>query len=113
MTSIEAEKIIEKFHQAIKDLRPNAVAQSSKELPYTSARIKYAHFVYGEGLIKNFSLSEENLQWIMESYGIIDAFFIEDPEPINVKYKEYLERLHSISKCNTFDLPGFRGGPVI
>lgn len=48
MTPIEAEKIIEKFHQAIKDLRPNAIVQDSEKLPYTSTRIKYAHFVYGE-----------------------------------------------------------------
>jgi hypothetical protein len=41
MTPIEAKIIIEKYHLSIKDLRPNAIVQSSKELPCTSARIKY------------------------------------------------------------------------
>jgi len=90
MTPIEAEKIIEKFHKSINDLRPNAIVQSSKELPWTSSRIKYAHFVYGEELIKNVKITEEILQKMLESYGIIDSFFSEDPEPINVKYEEYV-----------------------
>jgi len=108
MTPIEAKIIIEKYHLSIKDLRPNAIVQSSKELPCTSARIKYAHFVYGEHFIKDgfyieaktketkeemLESVEKKYQELMESYGIIDAFFSADPEPINVKYKEYLEGL--------------------
>ena len=108
MTPIEAEKIIEKFHQAIKDLRPNAIVQSSKELPYTFARIKYAHFVYAEHFIKDgfyveaktketkeemLKSFEKKYQELMESYGLIDSLFSEDPEPINAKYEEYLAGL--------------------
>lgn len=108
MTPIEAEKIIEKFHQAIKDLRPNAIVQSSKNLPYTAARIKYAHFVYGEHFIndgfyteaKTKETKEEMLksfekkyQELMESYGLIDSFFNEESESINAEYKKYLEGL--------------------
>ncbi|MDD4290200.1 MAG: hypothetical protein PHH83_02880 [Patescibacteria group bacterium] len=108
MTPDEAKKIIEKFHQAIKDLRPNAIVQSSKELPCTSARIKYAHFVYVEHFIKDgfyieaktketkeemLKSFEKKYQALMESYGIIDSLFSEDPEPINAKYEEYLEGL--------------------
>lgn len=95
MTPIEAEKIIDNFHKSIKDLRPDAIVQSSKVLPYTSARIKYAHFVYGEALIKNVKITEEKLQEVGESYGIIDSFFSEDPEPINIKYREYLKWLRN------------------
>ena len=108
MTPIEAEKIIEKFHQAIKDLRPNAIVQSSKELPYTFARIKYAHFIYAEHFIKDgfyveaktketkeemLKSFEKKYQELMESYGLIDSLFSENPEPINAKYEEYLEGL--------------------
>jgi len=95
MTPIEAEKIIENFHKSIKDLRPNAIVQSSKELPYTYARIKYAHFVYGEEIVKHVKITEEILQEMLESYGIINSFFREDPEPINTRYREYLEGLRN------------------
>ncbi|MDE2227218.1 MAG: hypothetical protein KGJ89_04660, partial [Patescibacteria group bacterium] len=100
MTPIEAEKIIETFHQSIMDLRPNAIVQSAKELPYTSARIKFAHFIYGEHLIKNgfyiegktpeetSQLFEKKYQELMESYGLIDSLFSEEPEPINIEYRK-------------------------
>ena len=95
MTLIEAKKIIEKYHQSIKDLRPNAIVQSSEERLYTSARIKYAHFVYGEDLIKSSKFTEETIKEIRESFGIIDSFFSEDSELINAKYREYLEGLRN------------------
>ncbi|MEZ5404891.1 MAG: hypothetical protein R3F23_01590 [Verrucomicrobiia bacterium] len=93
MTTIEAQKIIGDFHKTIKDSRPDAIVQSIKELPYSPARIKYAHFVYGEELIKTVQITEEILQEMMESYGIIDSFFVENPEPINVEYREYVDGL--------------------
>ena len=105
MTIEEAKNIIERFHNSIKDLRPNTIVQSSNELPYTYSRIKYAHFINAEYLVKdgfyikgktpeemleNFN---KNYTELMESYGIINSFFLEDPEPINSKYREYLEGL--------------------
>ncbi len=95
MTLDEARKIIDDFHNSIKDLRPIAIVQSSKELPYTSARIKYAHFIYGEELVKQTKITEGVLQNIQESYGIIDSFFSEDWELINIKYREYLDGLRN------------------
>jgi len=92
MTHTEAKEIIEKFHQSIRDLRPDAIVQSTKELPYTSARIKYAHFVYGEHFIKDgfyaeaktketkeemLKSFEKKYQELMESYGLIDSLFNE------------------------------------
>jgi hypothetical protein len=93
MTPIEAKKIIEKYHLSIKDLRPNAIVQSNKKLPCTSARIKHAHFVYGEDIIKGAKITQEIVNEIMESYGIIDSFFSENSEQINAKYREYIEGL--------------------
>jgi hypothetical protein len=93
MTPSEAAKIITDFHKSIKDLRPNAIVQSNEELPCTSARIKYAHFVHAEELVGHAEMTEEKLQEIIESYGIVDSLFSEDPEPINIRYREYLERL--------------------
>ena len=104
MTSDEAKKIIEKFHQSVKDLRPDAIVQDSKNIPYTSARIKYAHFICGEDLIENIiqtkkepeeisKFFEKKHQELMESYGIIDSLFSEDAEPINKKYIEYIKGL--------------------
>lgn len=93
MTPIEAEEIIEKFHQSIKDLRPNAIVQSDTLLPYTPARIKYAHFVFAEELVSNLTITDEKIKELMESYGIIDSFFVENSELVNEKYREYLARL--------------------
>lgn len=93
MTLDEARKILDDFHNSIKDLRPTAIVQSTKELPYTSARIKFAHFVYGEALIQQTKITEGVLQQVRESYGIIDSFFSEDSELINTEYIEYLEGL--------------------
>lgn len=116
MIPSESKEIIEKFHQSIKDLRPNAIVQSTKELPFTSARIKFAHFVYGEHLIKDgfyikgetpeeiSKLFEKNYQELMESYGLIGSLFSEEPEPINIEYKKYLEGLRSGTITN-FRMP--------
>jgi hypothetical protein len=95
MRSIEAKEIIETHHQSIKDLRPNAIVQSSEVRPCTSARIKYAHFVYGEDLIKSHNVAEETIKELRESYGIIDSFFSEDSELINAKYREYIGGLRN------------------
>ena len=104
MIPTEAKNIIDNFHKSIKDLRPNAIIQSNEKLPYTSARIKYAHFVYGEGLIKTVKITEKIFQEMLESYGIIDSFFNKDPEPINIKYREYLEGLRN-GIITTFRMP--------
>jgi hypothetical protein len=93
MTPIEAKQIIEQYHLSIKDLRPNAIVQSTKELPCTPARIKYAHFVYGEDIIKSCRFTEEYIKEMRESFGIIDSFFSEESELINANYREYLEGL--------------------
>jgi hypothetical protein len=95
MTPIDAKNIIDKYHQSIKDLRPNAIVQSSDARPYTSARIKYAHFVYGEDLIKSRNFTEEAIKELRESFGIIDSLFREDSEQINAKYREYIEGLRN------------------
>ena len=95
MTPNEAKNVIEKFHKSIKDLRPNAIVQSKEDILYTSARIKYAHFVYGEEIVKRVKITKEIYQEVLESYGIIESLFREDPEPINARYREYLEGLRN------------------
>jgi hypothetical protein len=93
MKPLEASEIIENFHKSIKDLRPNAIVQPTSDLPTVSGRIKYAHFVWGEELIRVDMMTKEIAYWLMESYGIIDSFFVEDPDPINAKYIEFLALL--------------------
>ncbi len=106
MTIDEAKIIIEKFQQSIKDLRPNAIVQDSKNLPYTSARIKYAHFICGDDLVENIiqegKTPEEVLKFfedkhreLMESYGLIESLFSEDSENINKRYIEYMKGLEN------------------
>ena len=93
MSPVEVGKILADFLKSIKDLRPNAIVQPSSDLPCTSGKLKYAHFVYGEELVKLNMMSNGAHLILMESYGIIDSFFAEAPEPINIKYREYLEGL--------------------
>jgi len=93
MTPIEAEKIIENFHKSIKDLRPDAIVQPKNDLPYVIGWIKYAHFVYGEELIKENIITKEIAEMLTESYGIINLFFVENPELINEKYRDFISDL--------------------
>ncbi len=124
MTIDEAKIIIEKFHQSIKDSRPNAVVQDSKNLPYSSGRIKYAHFICGEALVENIiqegktleeisKLFESRHKELMESYGLIDSLFSEDAENINKQYVEYMEGLKN-GIITDFHIPNPFGetGPV-
>ncbi|MCH7918497.1 MAG: hypothetical protein IIC50_10980 [Planctomycetes bacterium] len=104
MTPTDAIDIIAKYHRSIKDLRPNAIVQSYKAIPCTSARIKYAHFVYGEALIKSDSMTEESYQELLESFGLIDSYFSEASELTNAKYREYLEGLRN-STITEFRMP--------
>lgn len=110
MTFEEAEKIIVDFHKSITDLRPISIVQSTNELPYTTARIKYAHFIYGERLLENFEMDEKKFQEILESYGIIESFFVEEPDVVNAKYRKYLENLRS-GIITEFRLPNPFGEP--
>lgn len=93
MTAIEAVEILEKFRKTIRDLRPNSIVQSDKNLPFEKGKIKYAHFFYGEHIVKESIITKEMGIMLSESYGIVDSFFVEDPESINIKYREYLAGL--------------------
>ncbi len=89
----KSQEIIEEFTNTIKDLRPNLIVQSENVLPYLKGKIKYAHFVMGEELIKDNKMTKEIALQLMNSYGIIDSFFVEEPESINKKYREYIAEL--------------------
>ena len=43
MTPLQAEEILNKYWNSIKDLRPNAIVQPTSDLPYISAKIKQDH----------------------------------------------------------------------
>lgn len=94
MNPSEAAKVIENFHNSIKDLRPDAIVQHRNALPYVPGWIKYAHFVFGEELIAQNTMTKEVAEMLTESYGIIDIFFIEDPEQKNAKFREFISSLN-------------------
>ena len=58
MTPLEAEAILKEYIATIKDLRPNGIVQSTNALKRTTGLIKYAHFVYGEHVVKEKILDE-------------------------------------------------------
>lgn len=93
MTITEAANILDNFTKSIKDLRPNEIVQSESVLKDTKGRIKYAHFVYAEGLLEKGVLEKDHALMLMESYGIIDSFFVENFELINKKYREHISGL--------------------
>lgn len=63
MTPIEAEKIINEYWKSIKDLKSaKAIVQPISDLPYSTGMIKYAHFVYGEELIKKNLLTKKKME---------------------------------------------------
>ena len=100
----ESRKIIQDYHNSIKDSRPEELVRSIDVLPCSSARIKYAHFVYGEYLIDNDEITNELLLEIFESYGLIDGLFKDDPEIINNEYAEFLSELKK-GLITTFRMP--------
>ena len=93
MTPIEAKEIIENYQNSIKDLRPVAIVQPQSDLPYVKGWIRYAHFVYGEELIKHNILSKDIAEMLIESYSLMDEYFVEEPEPINEQYREFISGL--------------------
>jgi hypothetical protein len=95
MTSIEAQKIILDYHKSFKDLRPDCIVQSQSILPYVKGWIRYAHFVYGEELINQNKLSKDIAEILIESYSLIDEYFVEEPEPINEEYRKFISNLKS------------------
>lgn len=86
----EAIEVLEKFTNTIKDLRPSAIVQSDNVLPCTKGKIKFAHFVAVEELINNNKMTRETGLQLVNSYGIIDSFFVENSELENKKYQEYI-----------------------
>ncbi len=112
MTHVEAENIIIAYSKAIKtNLRPNAIVQSVSDLPCSPAKIKYAHLFYGEYLVKENILTKEQGDSLISSYSSINTIFVEDPEPINKKYRDYLKELDKGIIPNDFNLSEYTVSP--
>ena len=93
MTPLQAEEIINSYWKSMKDLRPDAIVQPISDLPCSPGKIKYSHFVYGEELIKKNLLTKKIGDQLTKSYAQIDSNFVEEPEPIKIKYRETLKEL--------------------
>lgn len=112
MTHLEAENIIIAYSKAIKtNLRPDAIVQSIDELPCSPAKIKYAHFFYAEYLVKEKILTKELGDSLISSYACIDTIFVEEPEPINKRYRDYLKELDKGIILNDFNLSAYTASP--
>lgn len=90
MTPLHAKKIINSYIKSIKDLRPHAIVQPISELPCSAGMIRYAYFVYGEYLVNEGHLTKKIMNNLVTSYSRIHTYFVEEPEPINEKYREYI-----------------------
>lgn len=111
MTPLEAEAILKEYIATIKDLRPNGIVQSTNALKRTTGLIKYAHFVYGEHVVKEKILDDDLLQVLTESFGFIHIHFVENPENINLNYREYISALGK-GVITDFVLPNPFGEPL-
>jgi hypothetical protein len=112
MTHLEAENIIIAYSKAIKtNLRPNAIVQSISELPYSPAKIKYAHLLYAEYLVKENILTKELGDSLISSYASISTIFVEDPESINKRYRNYLKELNQGTILKDFNLSAYTVSP--
>lgn len=92
MTPIEAEKIINDYWKSIKDIG-EFIKQPISDLPCSPGKIRYAHFIYGEELVKRDLLTWEIADKLAMSYSDIHDRFVEDPTPMNKKHKKYIEKL--------------------
>lgn len=94
MTPLEAEEIINKFWKSIKSLGgATEIVQPISDLPCSQGKIKYAHFIYGEELIKKNLLTDKVGSQLIESYAKISQVFVEDPETINAEHRQYIDSL--------------------
>ena len=89
-----AEEIINSYWDSFKKLDgKNEIVQPISDLPFSSGRIKYAHFAYAESLILNFVSTKEILDQLIESYGDINRRFVKDPTSTNTVWKQYRDNL--------------------
>lgn len=92
MTPTEAEKIINDYWKSFKNL-PISIMQPISDLPYSPGKIRYAHFIYGEELLKQDFLTRDISNKLSSSYADIHDKFVEDPKPINEQFKKYIKNL--------------------
>ncbi|MBU2036615.1 hypothetical protein KJ866_00165 [Patescibacteria group bacterium] len=93
MTPIEAEEIINKYWKSYKDIGPYSIVQPISDLPCSPGKIRYAHLVYGEELIKRGLIPWGISRKLSSSYQEIHSRFVDDPESINDQHKKYVENL--------------------
>lgn len=93
MDKIEAAKTVQDYWNSISDLRPHSIFLSNRILPCTVGNLKYAHFVFSEALVIEGEMTSGMMKAMMESYGLIESIFRENPEPDNVEYRKYISEL--------------------
>lgn len=101
MTPKEAEKIINSYWKSYKSLSIYAV-QPISDLPCSPGKIRYAHLVYGEELIKRGLMKESDARRIGSSYAEIHIRFVEKPKLINDKLKKYMKGLNKGVKSKKY-----------
>jgi len=89
MTPEQAEKIIDSYVAAILKIKEKNMVQPLSDLPCSPGKIRYAHFVYAESLIREGRLTEEIGGALEHSYGILNSSFVEDADKINEAFKQY------------------------
>ena len=110
MTQEKAIEIIKQYNSSIIDLRPNGIVQPNTILKYSGGMVKYAHFVYIQGVIEAENLTDELAKAFIQSYAQIDSLFVDpsDVERINLQYREYISSLKS-GIIPDFKIPNYGG----
>ena len=98
-----AEEIINEYWKSFRDIaRSDEIVQSVNDLPYSRARIKYAHLFYVETLIANSLFNKKIGDQLLDSYADINRRFVEEAETINKDWREYRD---IVSKKGLADNP--------
>jgi hypothetical protein len=105
-----AKKIIGAYRAKIRDLRPDAIVQSDSVLGRAKATIKFAHFIYCEHLIEQGVFDDNDFKTLLESYGLLESHFVDDPDSINTQYREFMVKLRS-GTITGFRMPNPFGDP--
>ena len=106
-----AKKIIEAYRAKIRDLRPEGIVQSDRVLGRAKATIKFAHYINCEHLIEQRSFNNNDFQTLLESYGLLESHFVDDPDAINVQYRDYMANLRR-GTITAFRMPNPFGDPT-
>lgn len=108
MTFEEADVLIDDFvgrYKIVDSKKVEFTVFPINRLPCSSGRLKYAHFIYAEYIIKGDGLTKKMGDLLIKSYAYIARFIDKDNKKIEEINKENLIHLKNLNKGKIYSSP--------